>query len=241
MRHAVLAASLSATNNAVVDEQFRADFLVQNPTFQGFPAQFGDQMEDVDGVGLVSRQQGTPVSVEIDGTPDQSFAIGVDDAFFEIYELTMVDGEDSISGREVLLSEGRADDLSAGVGDTVDVSFPGGETLQLNDRVGLNPRLTALKRFWDTGQLAIVEGVGYPSADLSHFSSMAIWMSGIRNGLPSSGWIGRWLDGHLPGGPDLYTAASIGSVRGMPAGHSGRREPSSRRSRARRSGSVSAR
>ena len=35
-------------------------------------------MEDVDGVGLVSRQQGTPVSVEVDGKPDQTFAVGVD-------------------------------------------------------------------------------------------------------------------------------------------------------------------
>ena len=91
------------------------------------------------------------------------------------------------------------------------LAIPAAQTLQLNERVGLNPRLTALKRFWDSGQLAIVEGVGYPNADLSHFNSMAIWMSGIRNGIPSSGWIGRWLDGHLPGGPDLYTAASIGS------------------------------
>ena len=127
----VLAASLSATNDAVVDDQFRADFLVQNPAFQGFPAQFGNQMEDVDGVALVSRQQGTPVSVDVAGEADQSFAIGVDAGFFEIYDLVMVDGGDQISGRQAILSEGRADDLSAGVGDTIDVSFPGGETLPL--------------------------------------------------------------------------------------------------------------
>ena len=127
----VLAASLSATNDAVVDDQFRADFLVQNPAFQGFPAQFGNQMEDVDGVALVSRQQGTPVSVDVAGEADQSFAIGVDAGFFEIYDLVMVDGDDQISGRQAILSEGRADDLSAGVGDTIDVSFPGGETLPL--------------------------------------------------------------------------------------------------------------
>ena len=39
----VLAASLSATNDALVDDQFRSDFLVQMPTFQGFPTGFGDQ------------------------------------------------------------------------------------------------------------------------------------------------------------------------------------------------------
>ncbi len=127
----VLASSLSATNSAVVDEQFRADFLVQNPTFQGFPVQFGNQMEKVDGVDLVSRQQGTPVSVEVDGKPDQTFAIGADPAFFQIYDLTMVEGDDQIAGRAMILSESRAADLGAGVGDTVDVSFPGGTTLPL--------------------------------------------------------------------------------------------------------------
>jgi putative ABC transport system permease protein len=127
----VLASSLSATNDALVDDEFRSDFLVQTPTFQGFPAQYGDRMADVDGVGLVSRQQGTPVSVDVDGKPDQTFAIGVDQGFFEIYDLTMVEGQDAISGHQVLLSQSRADDLEAGPGDTVDVEFPGGKTIPL--------------------------------------------------------------------------------------------------------------
>ena len=127
----VLASSLSATNDATVDDAFKSDFLVQMPTFQGFPSQYGDQMEKVDGVDLVSRQQGTPVSVEVDGTPDQTFAIGVDPGFFTIYDLTMIDGTDAISGKQALLSQGRADDLHAGVGDTIDVQFPGGKTIPL--------------------------------------------------------------------------------------------------------------
>ena len=127
----VLASSLSATNSAVVDEQFRADFLVQNPTFQGFPPTYGNQMEKVDGVDLVSRQQGTPVSVVVDGQPDQTFAAGVDPAYFDIYDLVMVDGTDAITGDQTLLSEGRAADLAAGVGDTIDVEFPGGTTIPL--------------------------------------------------------------------------------------------------------------
>ncbi len=127
----VLASSLSATNDATVDDAFKSDFLVQMPTFQGFPSQYGDQMEEVDGVDLVSRQQGTPVSVEVDGNPDRTFAIGVDPGFFDIYDLTMVDGTDSISGHQALLSQGRADDLQAGPGDTIDVQFPGGKTIAL--------------------------------------------------------------------------------------------------------------
>ena len=127
----VLAASLSATQDAIVDDQFRSDFLVQTPTFGGFNPEFGNQMEAVDGVALVSRQQGTPVSVEVDGKPDQTFAAGVDPAFFEIYDLTMVDGTDQISGDQTVLSEGRASDLRAGVGDSIEVEFPGGKKVSL--------------------------------------------------------------------------------------------------------------
>ena len=127
----VLASSLSATNDAIVDEQFKSDFLVQTPFFQSFPADYGNQMEDVDGVAEVSRQQGVLVSVPVDGTPDQTFAVRVDEAFFSIYDLTMLEGSDAVSGDQALLSEGRADELGKGVGDTVEVEFPGGTKIPL--------------------------------------------------------------------------------------------------------------
>ncbi len=127
----VLASSLSATNDATVDDAFKSDFLVQMPTFQGFPSQYGDEMEQVDGVDLVSRQQGAPVSVEVDGEADRTFAIAADPGFFEIYDLTMLEGTDAISGNQTVLSEGRADDLGVGAGDTIDVEFPGGKTISL--------------------------------------------------------------------------------------------------------------
>ena len=123
----VLAASLSATNDALVDKEFRSDFLVQMPTFQSFPAEYGNKMERVDGVELVSRQQGTPVIVE----KDQTWLSAVDDAFFEVYELEMIDGSAGLSGRQAILNEGRADELDAGVGDTVPVTFPGGKKIEL--------------------------------------------------------------------------------------------------------------
>ena len=121
----VLASSLSATNDATVDEAFRSDFLVQMPTFQAFPPVYGDRMANIDGVDLVARQQSTLVSVD----KDQTFLVGVDEAFFDIYELTMIEGKAEISGAQAILSEGRAEDLGAGPGDTIDVAFPGGETI----------------------------------------------------------------------------------------------------------------
>jgi uncharacterized protein (DUF1501 family) len=91
-----------------------------------------------------------------------------------------------------------------------DLAVPPAETLPINNTTGLHPELTALKEFWDQDQLAIVEGLGYPNADLSHFNSMAKWMSGKPTGIPTSGWIGRWLDGHLNGSKDLFAAAEVG-------------------------------
>ena len=84
------------------------------------------------------------------------------------------------------------------------------QTLAINGNTGLHPELTTLKYFWDSGQLAVVQGLGYPNPDLSHFNSMAYWMAGAPNAIPTTGWLGRWLDGHLAGGPDLYAAAEIG-------------------------------
>jgi len=92
-----------------------------------------------------------------------------------------------------------------------DLAIPADQTLSIDADTGLNPELTALKEFWDRDQLAIVEGLGYPKADLSHFNSMATWMSGKPTGIPTSGWIGRWLDGHLNGSKDLYAAAEVGT------------------------------
>src|SRR4030088_2375993 len=55
--------------------------------------------------------------------------------------------------------------------------------LTLNAQVGLHPNLKALKSSWDAGQLAIVQGVGYPNPNLSHFASMSSWETAKRKGL----------------------------------------------------------
>jgi uncharacterized protein (DUF1501 family) len=67
--------------------------------------------------------------------------------------------------------------------------------LRLDDTLGLNPKLTGLKRLWDAKRLAIVRGVQYPKPDHSHFRSMDIWQSASPAGPVRTGWIGRWLDG----------------------------------------------
>ncbi|HTH06381.1 MAG TPA: twin-arginine translocation signal domain-containing protein, partial [Ilumatobacteraceae bacterium] len=54
------------------------------------------------------------------------------------------------------------------------LSIPANQVLQLNGSVGLNPNLSFLKWLYDRGEVAVVQGVGYPNPDLSHFTSMAL-------------------------------------------------------------------
>jgi uncharacterized protein (DUF1501 family) len=67
----------------------------------------------------------------------------------------------------------------------------------------LHPKMVNLKQLWDDGDVALVDRVGYPQANLSHFESMDIMSHGVRGsfhdiGVPESGWIARFADGNAP-------------------------------------------
>ena len=69
------------------------------------------------------------------------------------------------------------------------------KSLLLNDEAGLHPSLTHLKSLYDEGSLAILNNVGYPNPDRSHFRSMDIWQTASNsNEVLNSGWLGRYLD-----------------------------------------------
>lgn len=70
-----------------------------------------------------------------------------------------------------------------------------GQALKIDDYTGLHPRMTGFSRLLEEKRLAIVQGVGYPNPDRSHFRSMDIWQS-ARLDLPTpvDGWLGRALD-----------------------------------------------
>src|SRR2546423_1472890 len=67
------------------------------------------------------------------------------------------------------------------------------DVLALTSQLGLHPNLKGLKASWDAGQLAIVQGVGYPNPNLSHFASMSIWETASVQGGIGDGWLGRYL------------------------------------------------
>ncbi|MCC7246080.1 MAG: DUF1501 domain-containing protein [Saprospiraceae bacterium] len=76
------------------------------------------------------------------------------------------------------------------------------EALRMTDEAGLHPALTALKSSFDQGEMAILNSVGYPNPDRSHFRSMDIWHTGSASDQYwTSGWLGRYLDAYCAGRP----------------------------------------
>lgn len=74
--------------------------------------------------------------------------------------------------------------------------LPSDRLHKLDDHVGLHPSMRSAKELFDGGRLAIVQGVGYPNPDRSHFRSMKIWQTASFNDADHDGygWLGRALD-----------------------------------------------
>ena len=99
------------------------------------------------------------------------------------------------------------------------VAVAADKALRLADGLGLNPELTALKRLYDDGRMSLVQGVGYPNPDRSHFRSMDIWHTADpREAAVSSGWLGRYFDSQCAGSdpkndaPDPEVGVSFGET-----------------------------
>lgn len=75
------------------------------------------------------------------------------------------------------------------------IGLRGDQLLKINDGIALNAELKPLMRLYDNAQLAIVQGVGYPNPDRSHFRSMEIWQTASdADQFLGHGWIGRYFD-----------------------------------------------
>ncbi|MDX9760363.1 MAG: DUF1501 domain-containing protein, partial [Bacteroidota bacterium] len=82
-------------------------------------------------------------------------------------------------------------------------------SLRINDTLGWHPAMTGFEQLYNDGQIAIVQNVGYPNPNRSHFRSTDIWFTGSNNSNPpdaqtmlEDGWLGRYLDTRYPGYPD---------------------------------------
>jgi uncharacterized protein (DUF1501 family) len=84
--------------------------------------------------------------------------------------------------------------------------------LKINNYIGLHPNLAPLKEIWDDGKMAIMQGVGYPNPNRSHFRSMDIWQSAEPDrDVADSGWLGRYFD-NTCSGSDPHIGVAMGAT-----------------------------
>jgi uncharacterized protein (DUF1501 family) len=87
------------------------------------------------------------------------------------------------------------------------------KALLLGDEAGLHPALSGLKELYDDGSLGILNNVGYPNPDRSHFRSMDIWHTASNsNEYWNNGWVGRYLDAQCNGCDKPTQAIEIDDV-----------------------------
>jgi uncharacterized protein (DUF1501 family) len=80
------------------------------------------------------------------------------------------------------------------------LGIPKDRVVKIADDMGLHPAMRNLDRLFQQGQVAVVQGVGYPNPDRSHFESMDIWMSADPRREKKDGWIGRSASSLQKGG-----------------------------------------
>jgi uncharacterized protein (DUF1501 family) len=87
--------------------------------------------------------------------------------------------------------------------------------LKIDDRIGFNPALSALRELYAEGHVAVIQGVGYPNPNRSHFEATQIWETASPERPLGTGWLGRMLDREFPAGtkpPSLFDAVALGDT-----------------------------
>ena len=94
------------------------------------------------------------------------------------------------------------------------VHIPQDKVIPLNDEIGFNPSMGPMKRLWDEGKVAVINGIGYENPNRSHFRSMDIWHTAEPEAIGTEGWLGRAVRDIDPQGENVLTAVNFG--RGLP-------------------------
>ena len=89
------------------------------------------------------------------------------------------------------------------------------QVLKLDGRIGLNPALKGLNELYAQGRVALVQGVGYPNPNRSHFEATQIWETASPDRPQQYGWLGRYLDRRFSGGAkaaSMFEAVALGDT-----------------------------
>ena len=88
------------------------------------------------------------------------------------------------------------------------------EVLPIDGHYGFNPVLAPLKELYDDGRVAVINGIGYPNPNRSHFRAMDIWHTCEPERVATEGWLGRAIRDLDPHGENVLTGVNFG--RGLP-------------------------
>jgi uncharacterized protein (DUF1501 family) len=89
------------------------------------------------------------------------------------------------------------------------------QVLKLDGRIGFNPALKGLNELYKQGRVALLQGVGYPNPNRSHFEATQIWETASPDRPQQYGWLGRYLDRRFAGAAkpaSLFEAVSLGDT-----------------------------
>jgi len=101
------------------------------------------------------------------------------------------------------------------------VAIPQNKILALSgsSKTGLHPAMTGIQNLFNEGKAAVIQAVGYPQPDFSHFRATDIWMSASNSTeFVNSGWMGRYLDHEYPGFPTDYPNTTMPDPLGIQIG-----------------------
>jgi len=94
------------------------------------------------------------------------------------------------------------------------VGIPEDQVLPINDTIGFHPAMGPIKKLYDEGKVAIIQGIGYPNPSRSHFRSMDIWHTCEPTKVGDEGWVGRAIRDLDPTKENVLTGVNFG--RGLP-------------------------
>ena len=130
--------------------------------------------------------------------------------FLKAYEAQAMGGLDTSNGKILVIVQlsGGNDGLNTVVPYRNDIYYRERPTiairsekvLPLNDEIGMHPAMSPLKALYDDGLVTVINNVGYPNPDRSHFRSMDIWQTASdSDNYLRTGWVGRFLDAACAG------------------------------------------
>ncbi|MCI0784830.1 MAG: DUF1501 domain-containing protein [Chloroflexi bacterium] len=94
------------------------------------------------------------------------------------------------------------------------VGIPVGQVLPIDDHLGFNPAMQPIKDLYDQDKVAVINGIGYPNPNRSHFRAMDIWHTCEPDKIANEGWLGRVIRDLDPNAENVLTGVNFG--RGLP-------------------------